>query len=176
MTDLSELQGLEVDALLFNAIVEGTSSALQMADATPHPVGCSVLAAARHEITVLVGLTGAHSGNLALNISSGALLFLASRFLGEAQAALSEENVDAVMEIGNMMAGSVKGSLSASKYGINAISLPSLVMGPSHHMLFARGIRTVSVEFELGEMPLRSLNHRFLTTSISLMQTPHSAR
>jgi len=176
MKNGGQLHGLDVDADLFNAIAVGTASALRMADVVPRPVGCSILSAARHNITVLVGLAGRYSGNLAINLASEAMLFLTSRFLGEEQAALSEDSVDAIMEAGNILAGAVKRALADTQYSLADISLPSLVMGPDLNMPFARGLRTVSVEFEIDAMPLGTLQQRFMSSSISLMQTTPGPR
>lgn len=162
--------GISVDIDLFSAIIEATGVGLQMAGVEPRPVGCSVMPIATHEITVIVGLAGKHSGNLALNLSSEALLLLTGNFLGEPQTEISDENVDAVMELGNMIAGSVKTNLMETTRRIDAISLPSLILGQSHNMMFARGIVCVSVQFEIKEMPLRTMGARYITTTISLLK------
>ncbi len=163
-------KGINADTDLFSAIIEATGVGLQMAGVEPKPVGCSVMPTARHEVTVLVGLAGRHSGNLALNLSSEALLFITGNFLGEPQQEISDENVDAIMEIGNMIAGSVKTNLMETTRRVDAISLPSLILGQSHHMMFSRGIMCVSIQFEIKEMPLRTMDARYITTTISLLK------
>ena len=167
----SILQGIDIDIDLFGAVIEATGVGLQMASVEPRPVGCSVLTNARHELTVLVGLTGRYSGNLAINLSKEALLFVTSNFLDDQQLDLSDDNVDAIMEIGNMIAGSAKTILLKTRYRIDAISLPSMVLGQSHNMMFARGIEGVTVQFEVRGMPLRTLEGRYFTTTISLLET-----
>jgi chemotaxis protein CheX len=166
----SMLRGIDVDVDLFGAIIEATEVGLQMSQIVPRPVGCSVLTSARHEVTVLVGLAGRHSGNLAINMSHEAMLYIAGNFIGEPQQEISDENVDAIMEIGNMVAGSVKTRLLNTNHHIEAISLPSLVLGRSHNMMYARGIEAVSVQFEIKEMALRIMDCRYFTTTISLLK------
>lgn len=163
----SALTALKIDHDLFRAIVQGTRAGLQMANILPHPVGCSRISANRHPVTVIVGLTGHLSGNLALNFSEEAMLYIAGKILGEPQHQLTDDCADAIMEVGNIIAGSAKTSLEPTRYQISAISLPSLILGASHSMLFARGIEAVSVEHELRDMPLRAAQSRIFSTTIS---------
>jgi CheY-specific phosphatase CheX len=161
---------LQLDEQLLASTISGTVLGLQMANVTPVPVGATRLVSARHRITVMVGLVGKHSGSMALNLSEPAMLFLAGRLLAEDQTVLSEDNIDAIMEIGNMVAGSIKTPLRSTGYEIDQISLPSLIMGQSYNMMYARGINTIAVEFEITEMPYASLTDRFFTTSVSLLR------
>lgn len=161
---------LDVDAHLLETTVSGTLTGLRMTGVVPRAVGASRLVSARHPISVLVGLVGKHSGNMALNMSERAMLFLAGRLLAEDQAAISEDSIDAIMEIGNMVAGSIKTPLRTTGYEIENISLPSIIIGQSYNVVYARGIKTVAVEFELTEIAYSSMNDRFFTTSVSLLR------
>jgi CheY-specific phosphatase CheX len=161
---------LNVDQVLLRAVITGTQSGMAMAGIDPLPVGASRLTQARHPITVMVGLVGKHCGNMALNLSERTLLHLVSRMMGDEVKELNEESVDAIMEVGNMIAGSVKGPLRHTDYAISHISLPSLVFGPGLNVVYARGIQTVSVEFEMPGLPFNTMNDRFFSTTISLLQ------
>lgn len=159
-----------VDPLLLAAAVQGTNVGLTMTRAKLIPVGTSRLTTARHAVTVMVGLVGAHSGNIALNMSEAAALHLASGLLGSPVTHIDEDCVDAVMELGNMVAGGIKTALASTPYAMQNISLPSLVMGQGYSMAYSRGIRSVSVEFELSDMPFSLLNSRFISSTLSLLR------
>lgn len=118
-----------VEPVLLKAVLQGTQSGLTMANAELVPVGTSRLITARHAVTVMVGLAGIHSGNLALNLSETAALHLASGLLGAPVLEMNEECVDAVMELGNMVAGGIKTALVSTPYAVQSISLPSLILG-----------------------------------------------
>ena len=120
---------LQVDSTLLEAALSGTEKGLRMTEITPTPVGVSRLVRAVHEISVIVGLVGRNSGSVSLNMSRPLMLLLSSRLLGEEQREVSDDNLDAIMEIGNMVAGSIKESLSSTDYAVSEISLPSLVFG-----------------------------------------------
>lgn len=159
-----------VDPVLLAAAVQGTHVGLSMTHTKLVPVGTSRLSTARHAVSVVVGLVGAHSGNVALNMSESAALHLASSLMGTSIAQFDEDCLDAIMELGNMVAGGIKTALAATPYAMQNISLPSLVLGQGYSMAYSRGIRTVSVEFELIEMPFSLMNARFISSTLSLLR------
>jgi len=167
-----DLSSLEVDPLLLRALIQGVRTGLQMTSTPVAPVGASRLTNARHTVTVMVGLVGAHTGNLALNLSEEATLHLAGGLLAAPQHELNEDVVDAIMEVGNMVAGAIKGPLANTFYAISNISLPSLILGKSYAMVYTRGIKSVSVEFELCDMPFASMNARYFSANVSLLRSP----
>jgi len=162
---------LGVDPLLLKAVIHGTDIGLRMTHAKLVPVGTSRMTTSRHGMTVMVGLAGRCSGNVALNLSDAAALHLAGGLMGNQPTRVDEECIDAIMELGNMVAGGVKRVLADSNRSVDNISLPSLVIGHSYSMGFARGISVVSVEFELPEMPFFAMNARYISTTLSLLRT-----
>lgn len=159
-----------VDPTLLKAVVRGTNVGLQMTHTKIVPIGTSRLTTARHSITVMVGLVGVHSGNIALNLSEAAALHLATGLLGSPVTEINEDCVDAIMEIGNMVAGGIKTALVSTGFAMANISLPSLVLGQSYSMAYARGIQAVSVEFELQQMPFSTMNARYFSSTLSLLR------
>lgn len=160
---------LSLDSRLLGAVVEGTQCGLQMTGAHPVPIGASRLLSTPRQISVLVGLVGRSNGTFTLNLSEGALLFLAGRLLAEEQTEVNEDNFDAACEIGNMIAGSIKDSLEGTEFETEHLSVPALVLGASYKVFYARGITSVSVEFELEDLPVTRQEDRFFTASLSLM-------
>jgi chemotaxis protein CheX len=161
---------LNLDPELLDAVISSTLVGLQMTNIQPVPVGASRFASARHPITVMVGLVGKHSGNMTLNLSEAAMLHLTSALMGEQYTQVTEASIDAIMEIGNMVAGSIKGPLSGTGFEISHISLPSLVLGNSYDMIYARGIASVAVDFEVPDMPLSTMKGRFFSSAVSLLK------
>jgi CheY-specific phosphatase CheX len=160
-----------VDSSLLKAVLHGTELGLRMTRCKLTPVGTSRIAMSRHGITVGVGLVGRHSGNMALNLSEAAALHLAGALLGSSFHCMDEDCIDAVMELGNMVAGGMKRMLAETVYVIENISLPSLVMGHSYAVGHSRGVQAVSVEFELPEMPFSSMSARYFSTTLSLLRS-----
>ena len=161
---------LSVDETLVNTLVDATIDGLSMTGIKPIAVGASRISSARHELSVIVGLVGRNSGSMTLNLSKAAMLFLAGRLIDEEQRDIHEENIDAIMELGNMLAGCVKEQLTGTEYGIEQISLPSMIAGQSYSVMYARGILTVSVEFEISEMPVTTFSDRYFSSTVSLLK------
>lgn len=161
---------LSVDPIILEAVIAGTQEGLQMTNLCPPAVGVSCFFTPRNPLSVIIGLVGDSSGSLTLNLSEEGLLFVAGKLIGEEQTTVSEDVIDAMMEIGNLVAGCVKDKLAGSKYSIQKMSLPSVIFGQSYNVLYSRGIQTVSVEFELEDLPFVQLGGRFFTSTVSLLR------
>lgn len=161
---------LNVSESLVNAIVSATEAGFSMTSLAPTPVGASRIATARHELSVMVGMVGRNSGGMTINLSRRAMFFITEKLIDEPQTEVTEDNIDAIMELGNMLAGCVKEQLLASEYSIDHISLPSMIAGQRYDVLYARGILTASVEFEITEMPVTAFADRYFSVTISLLQ------
>jgi len=160
----------KVDGTLLSAVITGAQSGLSMAGVKPPPVGASCFFDARRPISVIVGVVGDNNGSVTVNLSEKAMLWLASKMLMEEQKEHTEESVDAIMEIGNLIAGGIKEELTGTVFESQGISVPSLIMGANYSVTCTRGMNTVSVTFELEEMPLANMADRFFTCTISLMK------
>lgn len=162
-------QQLQIDPVLLQAVIQGTEEGLEMTGVKPPPVGATRFFSASRSISVIVGLVGDNNGTVTLNLSEGGMLYLAGKLMCEPQSELSEANFDAISEIGNMVAGRLKEALRGTSFEMAHISVPSVIMGASYNVYYTRGIRSVSVEFELEEIPITSQRDRFFTTTVSLL-------
>ncbi len=162
--------GLTIDNRLLSCVIEGTQNGLLMAGVSPPPVGASRFYATHRDISVIVGLCGGQNGTMTLNISQNAMLYLAGKLLFEEQTEVTEENFDAICEVGNMVAGCTKEALAEAGFDVTNISVPSLVLGANYSVYYTRGIETVSVEFELEEIPVTFQRDRFFSATVSLLR------
>lgn len=161
---------LNVDTTLLEAVIVGTTRGLEMTGVVPSAVGAGRFSTSQHPMSVLVGLVGRCSGTLTLSISEAGMCHLATGLVGEKVTALDEDSIDGMMEIGNMVAGCVKESLSGSEYEVQSISLPSLIIGSAYQVVYARGISSVSVQFELEKIGRFNQNDRFFFCTVSLLR------
>lgn len=161
---------LQVDESILDAVLHGTERGLEMTGIVPPAVGASNLFSADRSLAVMVGMVGKDSGTLTLNVSERAMLVMAGKLIGDDQTEINDDSIDAIMEIGNMIAGCSKDRLIEHGYDIGAISVPSLVFGASYDVYYARGIRTVSVQFELPAMPVAFHRDRIFSTTLSLLR------
>lgn len=161
---------LSIDQTLLECVIEGTKTGLQMAGVDPPPVGASRFYSTTRDISVLVGLCGGSNGTMTLNISEKGMLYLTSKLLFEEQTEPNEENFDAICEVGNMIGGCIKEALAGKGYDVENISVPSLILGANYNVFYTRGIETVSVEFELEDIPVTFQRDRFFSATVSLLR------
>ena len=45
-----------------------------------------------------------------------------------------------------------------------------MIAGPRYDVMYARGILTVSVEFEISEMPVTTFSDRYFSATVSLLK------
>jgi len=161
---------LDVDPVLLNATIDGTVAGLQMCGVSPRAIGASGLYSPRNAFAVIVGLVGRSSGSITMNLSETGILKLVGSLVGEELESVSEDTLDGIMEIGNMVAGSVKETLRGSCFEIDHISMPSVIWGEGYHVRYSRGLTTCGVEFELSEIPFSLDEERIFSTTISLLE------
>ncbi|MBI5361541.1 MAG: chemotaxis protein CheX, partial [Planctomycetes bacterium] len=130
----------------------------------------SKLHGASKPIAVLVGLVGRSNGMVTLRMTERGMYHIAGKLSGEEHTQVDEACLDAIGEVGNMIAGCIKDNLMGTDYEVLNLSVPSLVLGANYDFYMTRGFNTVSVEFELTQIPIAFQRDRFFTVTISLLR------
>jgi len=97
-----------------------------------------------YEISGIIGLSGAVSGCVVLNLSEEIALQLASAMLDEELTEVNDDCTDAIGEIANMIAGNAKTDFPVED---TSISVPSVVVG-KHKLAYPSGVPIVSIPCE----------------------------
>lgn len=164
------MSNLQIDPILLEAVIRGTAEGLQMTGLQPPPVGASRFYTAARPISVMVGMVGKTNGTVAISLTEKAMLHIAGQLMGEKREQIDNETVDAIGEVGNMIAGRVKELLVGTSFEMENISVPSVIMGSNYAVHFARGMHIVSVDFELGDLPITDAKERFFSVTVSLLR------
>ncbi len=160
---------LKINSALMECVIDGTLEGLSMTGLKPDAVGASRFQTSSKALSVIVGLHGQRNGNMTMNFSERTATFMASKLLGEEIRDFNEDAIDAVCEIGNMVAGRFKEILVGSDWQFDAISLPALVFGANYNLYHLKNITTVAITFEIHEVSVVHMNDKFFTTSIALL-------
>ncbi len=160
---------LLIDQVLLDCVITGTLEGLEMAEIQPDAIGASKFNTASRDITVIVGLHGRSNGNMILNMSQHTANFIAGKLMGDEIKELDEDSIDAICEVGNIVAGRFKELLMGTEFEFSTISLPALVFGANYNFYHLKNITTVSVTFEIGEVSIVHHADKFFTTTISLL-------
>jgi len=167
---------LNINPILMNCVVEGTIGGLKMTGITPMAVGVSRFSTASKEMSVIVGLHGKRNGNMTMNLSERTATFLAGKLLGAEPTEMNEEVIDAVCEIGNMVAGQFHNMLHGTPFHFEGISLPAFIFGANYNLYHLKNLVTVSVTFEIDEVSVVHMKDKFFTSTISLLGSANTQR
>ncbi|MBN2715536.1 MAG: chemotaxis protein CheX [Deltaproteobacteria bacterium] len=161
---------LQIDDVLLDCVIRGTLEGLEMAEVAPQAIGASKFNTVNKEISVIVGLHGEkRNGNMAMNLSERTAIFLAGRLMGEEISTLDDDAIDALCEIGNMIAGRLKELLIDTPHEFRTISLPAVIFGANYTMYHTKNITSISVMFELQDIPIGHMGDKFFNVSIALL-------
>ena len=160
---------LNINQVLLDCVIRGTHSGLSMTGIEPDAVGASRFNTGVKDVSVIVGLHGRCNGNMTLNLSENTACFLAGKLAGEEYTEMNEDTVDAICEIGNMVAGRFKEELMGTDFQFEAISLPALILGAKYDLYHLKNITTASVTFEIKEISVVKVHDRFFSSTISLL-------
>lgn len=105
----------------------------------------------KHPISGVIGLSGRAVGTVVLNIPESLALRAASILLMEEQTEVTNEVLDAVGELTNMVAGQAKSELDQFQL---SLSLPNVITGIGHEIRFPAITPPICVSFETSIGPI----------------------
>ena len=161
---------LAIDDKLAAVVIKATREGLTMAGLKPVPVGVGKYTQCRDAVSAIIGFVGQTSGSMLINTSEACACFLSSRMLGETLTTLDNQALDGLCEIANIIAGQIKAVLSYTEHRFDRISTPSVIVGQNYTVTHYRGMTSLTVEFELPEMPIQPGRHPVFSVNICLMR------
>jgi len=114
-------------------------------DAKPSKIMMKKDANFDYDISGIIGLSGKAKGMVALSFSKDCAIQVCNKFMASDYTDLNKDIVDAIGELANIIAGNAKKGLS--EFNIS-ISLPSVIMGPNHHIMEPKDVFSFIVPFQ----------------------------
>lgn len=110
-----------------------------------------------HEVIALIGLSGIVRGTVALSFPTRTALHMVNRLLGVETIGVTDEVLDAVAELVNIVAGGAKAKLNHETAMPISLSLPTVVQGREFTVEYPSYAKWLDVPFtsELGPFTLR---------------------
>jgi chemotaxis protein CheX len=99
-----------------------------------------------NSISGIIGLAGSTRGMLAIHMANDAALAITTAFLGMDVKKIDDDVRDAIGELANMLAGSIKSILDPAGSDIK-LSMPSAIYGEDYSVDCLAGVQTVTVPF-----------------------------
>jgi chemotaxis protein CheX len=107
----------------------------------------------RHEISGVIGLSGKIQGTMVISVTRKMALSMAHLLLQQEYTQITEDVIDAMGEITNIIGGGAKADMA--EYALS-LSLPTVIIGQNHVVTFSSSAQTVLVPLkcECGELTL----------------------
>ena len=100
------------------------------------------------DVTGIVGLTGLEAkGSMAVTFTESAILHIYSQMLDEKADKISDDIVDCVGEITNMICGGAKAILSEKGYKFD-MAIPSMIAGENHTIFHKTNGKIICIPFD----------------------------
>ena len=97
------------------------------------------------ELSAVIGITGRANGTIVLSLSKCAALEVLNRMVGIEVTEIDADVCDAVGELTNMIAGSVKAKLEKMEL---SISIPNIVSGKGHNIHYPSSVQPMCILFD----------------------------
>ena len=165
------LDGLNVNPDLFAAVKDSVDNALGMCGIKVRCVGVSAIPTTESGIiTGMIGIHGKVSGFLSVNVPEQLAIRAVEGLLHEQYGKLTSQVIDGAGEITNIIVGGTKAALASTKWGFSNITVPSVIVGESFTIAYARGLEFLSVSFEQEDADVVRLEDRMIHVSLSLLK------
>ena len=162
---------IAVEPTLIQATLGAVSSALTMCETSAKCVSISTVPASdRGIVTGMIGVHGKVSGFITVNMAEKVALRAVQGLLQESCPELTSQVIDGVGEITNIVVGGIKSTLGKTPWAFSNITVPSVIVGTSYHIAYARGLDYLCAAFEHDDPEAIMLEDRMLQVSISLLR------
>ena len=168
---LGGLNIVSADPTLFQAILPAVDKGLAMCEATARCVAVSRVPL--HEpglVTGIVGVLGAVSGFVTVNMAELVARSVVGGLLQEQFDRLTPQVVDGVGEMTNIIAGGIKSGLAGTKWAFNQVTVPSVIIGNNYRIAHAAGLEYFGALFEHENQETLILEDRLIQIAVSLIR------
>ena len=170
-TATESLNEVGADPLLLGAIIDGVNGCMTMCETEVKCVGVSTVPT--HNPGCVTGLIGVHgnvSGFVTINLAEKAAMSMVSGLLQEPCDTLTNQVIDGVGEIANIVSGGIKKSLAGSDWGFMQVTVPSVIVAQHYEIAYVKGLNYLSATFEQQKTDSVMLSDRLIQVAISLIR------
>ena len=171
---IAEIKGFSLNSLIVNSLIGSVESCLQMCDLKIRVVGVTKIPVQLPDapVTGLIGLSGKCTGFISLSMPNRVATLAVSGLLMEEHKVVDAQVIDGVGEMTNVIAGGLKTKLSPTPWMIGNITIPSVIIGSSYNISYAKGIEYCGITFEVDDPDSISIQDKVFSVTTSLIQAP----
>lgn len=161
----------DANPVLLKAILNSVEACFTMCDMQARCAGLSAIPSRDPGIiTGLIGVHGAVSGFITVNLAEKVAVAAVSGLLQEEVHTLTNQVVDGVGEITNIIAGGIKKGLVGSPWALNHVTVPSVIVGSNYQIAFTKGFEYLAATFEHINEDAMMLSDRLVQVAVSLIR------
>lgn len=162
---------LGFDPILLKALIEAVAGSLNMCGVEAKCVGVSRIPLREAgDVTGLIGVHGAVSGFVAVNMAERVALNTVGGLLQDNFQTLCPQVLDGVGELTNIITGGVKKGLAGSAWAFSHVTVPSVIVGRQYEITYLRGLEYLCAIFEHDLSDTILLRDRLMSVSVSLIR------
>jgi chemotaxis protein CheX len=98
-----------------------------------------------YDLTGLIGLSGKVAGDIVISFEKALAFKATEALIGDTYDTITEDVIDTVGELTNMIAGSAKASMAELEL---KLALPTVIVGKNHSIRFPSKVKPISLAFE----------------------------
>jgi chemotaxis protein CheX len=158
---------------LLRAVVPAVEGALEMCGRRARCVGVATVPASVLDPGVVTGMIGVHgdvSGFVTVNLAEKSAISIVGAMLQDRFDRITNQVVDGVGEIANMVTGGIKSGLLGTPWSFRSVTVPSVIVGRNYQIAYTKGIEFLAVTFEHEDEDAFLLQDRLMHVAISLMR------
>jgi len=171
---IAEIKGFSLNSFIVNSLIGSVESCLQMCDLKIRVAGVTKIPLQLTDapVTGLIGVSGKCTGFISLSLPNRVAALAVSGLLLEEHKIVDAQVIDGVGEMTNVIAGGLKTRLSTTPWMIGHITIPSVIIGSSYNISYAKGIEYCGITFEVDDPDSLSIQDKVFSVTASLIQTP----
>jgi CheY-specific phosphatase CheX len=162
----------QIDEALVNAMIDAGEKGFKLGSKRVSCVGVGrTPPLALSPVSGMIGIVGRVNGSILVNMSESAAMLVTSGILMTDIKTMTNEVLDGVAEVTNVIGGRLKSTLATIGYPLDNITLPSVIVGPNYSVTQSKGTMVYNVSFVLEDDSVPKLLDRVVQVVLTVMST-----
>jgi CheY-specific phosphatase CheX len=119
----------------------------------------------------MIGIVGRVNGSILVNMSEPVAMLVTSGILMTDIKTMTNDVLDGVAEVTNVIGGRLKSSLATVGYPLDNITLPSVIVGQNYTVTQSKGTIVYNISFVLEDDSISKLMDRVVQVVLTVMAT-----
>jgi CheY-specific phosphatase CheX len=162
----------QIDEALVNAMIDAGEKGFKLGSKKVSCVGVGrTPPLALSSVSGMIGIVGRVNGSILVNMSEPVAMLVTSGILMTDIKTMTNDVLDGVAEVTNVIGGRLKSSLATVGYPLDNITLPSVIVGQNYTVTQSKGTIVYNISFVLEDDSISKLMDRVVQVVLTVMAT-----